>query len=105
MAKRKTPKAEKIVDLKPRAEKVTDEQLNRLQTTIKTIEHFTNDIGRLEIQKNTILSNLRIHQEKVEVLSKEFTTQYGTNEINIQDGTIVYPSEKSNENGETDKED
>ena len=44
MAKRKTPKAEKIVDLKPKADKITDEQLNRLQTTIKTIEHFTNDI-------------------------------------------------------------
>ena len=103
MAKRKTPKAEKIVDLKPRAEKITDEQLNRLQTTIKTIEHFTNDIGRLEIQKNTILSSIRVHQKSIDVLSKEFTEQYGTNDVNIQDGTIVYTPENSNENGETDK--
>ena len=103
MAKRKTPKAEKVIDLTPKAEKITDEQLNRLQTTIKTIEHFTNDIGRLEIQKNTIISNLRVHQERVDVLSKEFTEQYGTNDVNIQDGTIIYTPEKSNENGETDK--
>ena len=101
MAKRKTPKAEKVVDLTPKAEKITDEQLNRLQTTIKTIEHFTNDIGRLEIQKNTILSNIRVHQKNIDVLSKEFTEQYGTNDINIQDGTINYTPK----NGETDKKD
>jgi len=95
MAKRKTPK---VKDLRP--EKITDEQLNRLQTTIKTIEHFTNDVGRLEIQKNTILSNIRTHQGTIDILSKEFTEQYGTNDVNIQDGTIKYP-----DNGETNKED
>ena len=95
MAKRKTPK---VKDLRP--EKITDEQLNRLQTTIKTIEHFTSDVGRLEIQKNTILSNIRTHQGTIDVLSKEFTEQYGTNDVNIQDGTIKYP-----DNGETNKED
>ena len=100
MAKRKTPKADKVIDLKPKAEKITDEQLNRLQTTIKTIEHFTNDVGRLEIQKNTILSNIRTHQGTIDILSKEFTEQYGTNDVNIQDGTIKYP-----DNGETNKED
>jgi len=100
MAKRKTPKADKVIDLKPKAEKITDEQLNRLQTTIKTIEHFTNDVGRLEIQKNTILSNIRTHQGTIDILSKEFTEQYGTNDVNIQDGTIKYP-----DNGETNKKD
>ena len=95
MAKRKTPK---VKDLRP--EKITDEQLNRLQTTIKTIEHFTNDVGRLEIQKNTILSNIRTHQGTIDILSKEFTEQYGTNDVNIQDGTIKYP-----DNGETNKKD
>jgi len=105
MAKRKTPKTEKVVDLTPKAEKITDEQLNRLQTTIKTIEHFTNDIGRLEVQKNTILSNIRVHQEKIEVLGKELTEQYGTTNVNIQDGTIVHQPENSNENGEANKKD
>ena len=100
MAKRKTPKADKVIDLNPKAEKITDEQLNRLQTTIKTIEHFTNDVGRLEIQKNTILSNIRTHQGTIDILSKEFTEQYGTNDVNIQDGTIKYP-----DNGETNKKD
>ena len=99
MAKRKTPKADKIIDLKPKAGKITDEQLNRLQSTIKTVEHLTNDIGRLEIQKSLIMNSMKPHQEQIDVLRKEFSEEYGTDEINIQDGTINYPSE----NGETNK--
>ena len=34
MAKRKTPKADKIVDLKPKAEKITEEQLSKVQNTV-----------------------------------------------------------------------
>jgi hypothetical protein len=101
MAKRKTPKADKIVDLKPKAEKITDVQLNRLQTTIKTIEHFTNDIGRLEVQKNSILNAMTSHQEQIDTLRSEFNKEYGTDNINIQDGTIAY----TEENGEINKKD
>ena len=101
MAKTKTPKADKIIDLKPKAEKISEEQLNRLQTTIKTIEHFTNDIGRLEVQKNVLLGAMTPHQNNIETLRKEFNEEYGTDNINIQNGTIEYPQE----NGEADKKD
>ena len=101
MAKTKTPKTEKVIDLAPKAEKITDEQLNRLQTTIKTIEHFTNDIGRLEVQKNVLLGAMTPHQNNIETLRKEFNEEYGTDNINIQNGTIEYPQE----NGETNKKD
>ena len=96
MAKRKTPK---VKDLRP--EKITDEQLNRLQTTIKTIEHFTNDIGRLEVQKNSILNAMTSHQKQIDTLRSEFNKEYGTDNINIQDGTIAY----TEENGEINKKD
>ena len=33
MAKRKTPKVEKVVDLTPKAEKITDIQLNKKNNT------------------------------------------------------------------------
>jgi len=101
MAKRKTPKADKIIDLKPKTEKITDEQLNRLQTTIKTIEHFTNDLGRLEVQKSVMLKAMAPHQDNIETLREEFSKEYGTDNINIQTGAIEYPQE----NGETDKKD
>ncbi len=100
MAKRKTPK---VKDLRP--EKITEEQLNRLQTTIKTIEHFTNDIGRLEVQKSILLKSMISHQDQVEALRKEFSKEYGTDNINIQSGIIQYEVEKTPENGETDKKD
>jgi hypothetical protein len=106
MAKRKTPKADKIIDLKPKAEKITNEQLNRLQTTIRTIERFTNDIGRLEVQKNVILQAMTPHQNNIEALRKEFSEKYGTDNVNIQDGTIEYEVGKTTlENGKTDKKD
>ena len=38
MAKRKTPKAEKVIDLTPKPEKITDQELNQLQSTVKTID-------------------------------------------------------------------
>ena len=41
------------------------------------------------------------HQKNIEVMRKEFKEEYGTDEINLQDGTINYPLE----NGETNKKD
>ena len=98
MTKRKTKKTDEIIDLKPKAEKITDEQLNRLQTTIKTIEHFTNDIGRLEVQKSVLLGAMTPHQNNIETLRKEFNEEYGTDNINIQDGAINYPKENGEVN-------
>ena len=51
MAKRKTPKAEKIINLTPKPEKITDIELNKLQSTVKTIDHITVDIGNMEMKK------------------------------------------------------
>ena len=40
-------------------------------------------------------------QQDVETIRQEFNSKYGTDNVNIQDGTIAYPEE----NGEADKED
>ena len=55
MAKRKTPKAEKVVDLAPRAEKVTETQLKNVQTTVRTMDHLTMELGRIDVRKYGIL--------------------------------------------------
>ena len=104
MAKRKTPKTDKIIDLTP--EKITSEQLNRLQSTIRTVEKLTSDMGRLEVQKHSLFVVLKEHQEIIRELRNEFNKEYGTDEINIQDGTIMREPEKTTEsNGETNKKD
>ena len=107
MAKRKTPKAEKVIDLTPKPEKITDSQLKTVQTTVKTMEHLTTELGRLGIQKYGLLKGIENIQTELDLLRQELKKEYGTDNINIQDGTIGYPPENPNpkENGKTDKED
>ena len=123
MAKRKTPKAEKVIDLTPKAEKITEQELAKLQATIKTIDSLTVDVGRMEVQKYGLMKAMGNVQQDIETMRQEFNDKYGTDNINIQDGTIGYPPENPNpegnqtpnpegnpaqttqENGETNKED
>ena len=106
MAKRKTPKAEKAVDLAPKAEKITDVQLNHVQSTVKTMDQLTMNLGRMALQKHALLISLQTIQTDLDNLRAEFIKQYGTDNINIEDGIIGYPEESNlKENGETDKED
>ena len=107
MAKRKTPKAEKVVDLSPeRPEKISENQLARLQSTIKTIDQLTTDVGRMEVQKYGLMKAMENVQTRIEAIRKEMQGEYGTDNINIQDGTILYPENPNpEENGETDQED
>ena len=106
MAKRKTPKAEKIINLTPKPEKITDKQLTELQSTVKTIDHVTIDIGNLEVKKYSLLKALEGVQDKIQNMRNDYFKEYGTDNINIQDGTITYPENPNQpENGETDKKD
>ena len=107
MAKRKTPKAEKVIDLTPKAEKIDEQELAKLQATIKTIDKLTVDVGRMEVQKYGLMKAMGNVQQDIETMRQEFNDKYGTDNINIQDGTIGYETEDPNpeENGETDKED
>ena len=107
MAKRKTPKTDKVIDLTPRAEKINEQQLAKLQATIKTIDQLTVEIGQMEIRKIGLIKAMENVQNQIEEIRKEFVTEYGTDNINIQDGTIAYPQENQTpeSNGEVNSED
>ncbi len=92
---------EKIVDLKPKAEKITAEQLEKVQKLINDINKSQIEIGQVETRKHALLHHISALQEGVGELRKEFEKDYGTSDINIQDGIINYPKE----NGEVNKED
>ena len=98
MAKTKTKK-EEIVDLKPKAEKITDEQLKRVQETVNNINKFQIELGMLETKKHSMLHHVASMQEKLTVMQDEFVKEYGTADVNIQDGKINYNNEQ------TDKKD
>jgi len=98
MAKTKNKK-EDIVDLKP--EKVTEEQLKKVQDIINEINKSQLEIGQMETKKHAITHHISSLQEAVGKMKEEFEEQYGTADINIQDGVINYPKE----NGEVNKKD
>ena len=94
-------KKEKVVDLKPKAEKVTDEQLKKIQSLVDRINQTQMNIGQLESRKHQALHFLAGINDELTLIQQELQKDYGTNDINIMDGVINYPKE----NGETNKED
>jgi len=91
-------KKEKIVDLKPKAEKITDEQLKQVQETVNSLNKSQLEIGGIELRKHDLLHTIVAMRETLTELQLEFEKEYGTFDINITDGVINYP-----ENGEADK--
>ena len=94
-------KKEKVVDLKQKAEKVTEEQLKKIQSVVDRINQAQMNIGQLEARKHQLLHMIASVNDELTLLQSELEDQYGTNDINIKDGTINYPKE----NGEANKKD
>ena len=82
-------------------EKITNEELNQVQSVINDVNRAQLEIGSFESKKHNLLHHVAQLQEKLGALQVEFEKTYGTADINIQDGTINYPKE----NGKVNKED
>ena len=72
-----------------------------LQSTVRTIDRLTIDIGRIEIQKYAVMRAMEKVQAEIEALRKDFLASYGTDNVNIQTGEIAY-AEETQENGQAD---
>ena len=82
----------KIKELKGiKAEKITDEQLAKVQDTVNGINRTQLEIGNLELKKHEMMHGIAGLRDELTVLQNEFEKDYGTYDINIQDGTINYP--------------
>lgn len=90
----------KSVDLAIKPEKITPEQLRNVQKVVDSINRAQFDIGMIEAKKHNLLHTVVENQQQLTVMQSEFKEQYGTYDINLQDGTIKY-----NDNVETNKED
>ena len=97
-------KKEKIVDLKPKAEKITEQELGQLKAAIKTIEQLTGEVGSIEVRKHSLLKAMESVHSRLESQRIKLKENYGTDNISLQDGTISYP-ETNVENGEVNKKD
>jgi len=85
-------KKNKVVDLKPG--KISDEQLQKVQQIVNMMNRGQMDIGMLETRKHKMLHDVATVQDQLVVMQGEFEKEYGTFDINIQDGTINYKEDE-----------
>ena len=86
MAKNTNKKIKELKAEKP--SKITNEELNEVQSVISDINRAQLEVGSLESKKHNFLHHVFILQEKLNKMQNEFEKTYGTADINIQDGTI-----------------
>ena len=94
-------KKEKVVDLKPKAEKITDEELKKVQDTVNSLNRAQLEIGSMELRKHELLHGIAGLRDELTLIQSELEKEYGTFDVSINDGTIKYDEE----NGEINKED
>ena len=88
-------KKEKMKDL--RAAAIKDEQLKEVQNTVAAINKLQFEIGQMEAQKHNALHALFQGNQKLNELQDSLKEEYGTNDINIQNGTINYKDDESSD--------
>ena len=83
--------SKKIKELKGiKPEKITKDQLERVQKSVNDINRAQLEIGTLEVRKHEIIHSIAGVKEELTALQSEFEKEYGTFDVNIQDGTINY---------------
>ena len=85
-------KKEKVVDLKP--QKISEEELTELRQVVSAINKLQFDIGTIEVQKHNALHALFEGNDRLNKMQSSFQEKYGSNDINIQDGTIKYKDDE-----------
>jgi|TARA_R100000084_G_scaffold108039_1_gene69658 uncharacterized membrane protein len=85
---------ENLVNLKP--EKISEEHLNEVQSVVSKINELRMEIGRLETNKHALLHSHAGLQDELKLVQDKLEKEYGTCNINIQDGSIKYPENADN---------
>ena len=98
MATGTNAKIKELKGIKP--ESISKEQLDKVQSVVNRINQAQMDIGALESRKHQALHYIAGINDELTLLQEELKKEYGTDDVNIKDGTINYP-----ENGEADKKD
>ena len=93
MAKGTNAKIKELKGVKPK--KITDEQLVKVQGVVNEMNRTYIELGRLCTSQHNFLHQLVGKQDELALLQGELKESYGTDDVDIQSGTINYP-----ENGE-----
>ena len=71
-------------------EKITNEELNKIQNFITNINRPQMDLGGIELQKNRITNAVVSIEMQLNSFREEIKKNYGTDDIDIQTGVINY---------------
>ena len=89
MAKRKTPK---VKDLRP--DKISEEQLSKMQNVVRAINEGQQQLGGLELKKHSLLHDIMQLQGMISKIQQELKEEYGNIDVNINDGAIKYKEDE-----------
>jgi hypothetical protein len=81
---------EKMVDLKAKPTKISDEHLESLQKVVNKNNAVQFQIGGLEAQKHELLHQRAQIQQEIIGMQDTLSQEYGTFDVNLKDGTINY---------------
>ena len=81
-------KIKELKGIKP--EKITAEELEKVQNVVNRINQAQMDIGQLESRKHQALHYIVGINDELTLLQEELKKEYGTVDVSIQDGTINY---------------
>ena len=70
--------------------KITNEELNKLQDTVNIINKAQMQIGMLQSNIHQLLHHITGKNDELALMQSNFKESYGTDDINISDGTIKY---------------
>jgi len=96
MAKNTSKKIKELKGIKP--EKITEDQLEKVQKLISSVNKLQMEVGIMESRKHNALHNIAGINDQLTLLQGEFEKDYGTFDINIEDGTINYQEENGKVN-------
>jgi len=89
-------KIKQLKGIKP--EKITAEQLEKVQSAVNNINRTQLEIGSMEVRKHELMHGIATHRDALTLLQKEFEKEYGTFDVDIQTGTINYQEENGKAN-------
>ena len=69
--------------------KLTKDELSKVQELTKEGQDFLTSIGRIEFQKSLFIKHLKDNTQKLETLKNKLQEKYGDVNINVSDGTYT----------------
>ena len=87
-------KKSKVEKRLSKPEKVTNEELNKIQNLISSANKAQIELGGIELQKHRILHQVGYVQDQIVLTKNELKKEYGTDDIDIQTGVINYKKDE-----------